>query len=151
MRAKPTPDEVRQLALEIFRDLGVRRPAPADLTGRWLGSLRLYPQPATLELWIAEKKDKPGQWSAAIEIRFTGGNQENLTHELEQFAITDTGLTFVDPQGPNGGTVRYRAAFFPGNRAGGAPADASLRGVAEATVEGAPIYAIGTFDLKRIR
>lgn len=128
---------------------GGRRPAPADLTGRWIGSLRLYPHPATLELWIAEKKDQPGQWTAAIEIRFTGGNQEDLTHELEQFEITDTGITFVDPTGPNGGTVRYRAAFFPG--AGGSRADARLRGVAEATVERAPIYAIGSFDLKRIR
>lgn len=128
---------------------GGRRPALADLTGRWIGSLRLYPHPATLELWIAEKKDQPGQWTAAIEIRFTGGNQEDLTHELEQFEITDTGITFVDPQGPNSGIVHYRAAFFPG--AGGSPADARLRGVAEATVEGAPIYAIGFFELKRIR
>jgi hypothetical protein len=126
--------------------VGGRRPAPADLTGRWLGSLRLYPQPATLELWIAEKKDKPGEWTAAIEIRFTGGNLEHLTHELEQFQITDTGITFVDPLGPNGGIVRYRAAFTVDS--GGA---ARLAGVAEATVEGAPIYAIGTFDLKRIK
>lgn len=129
---------------------GGRRPAPAELTGRWLGSLRLYPQPATLELWIAEKKDKPGEWTAAIEIRFTGGNLEHLTHELEQLAITDTGVTFVDPAGPNGGIVRYRAAFLAG-AAGDARAGARLTGVAEATVEGAPIYAIGTFDLNRIR
>jgi hypothetical protein len=128
---------------------GGRRPAPGELTGRWIGSLRLYPQPAILELWIAEKKDKPGEWTAAIEIRFTGGNHEDLTHELEQFQITDTGITFVDPTGPNGGAVRYRAAFFPG--AGGSPANARLTGVAEATVEHAPVYAIGSFDLKRIR
>jgi hypothetical protein len=125
---------------------GGRRPAPADLTGRWIGSLHLYPQPVTLELWMAEKKGKPGEWTAAIEIRFTGGTQENLTHELEQLQITDTGITFVDPTGPNGGIVRYRAAFITGS--GGA---ARLAGVAEATVEGAPIYAIGSFDLKRIR
>lgn len=125
---------------------GGRRPAPADLTGRWLGSLRLYPQPATLELWIAEKESKPGEWTAAIEIRFTGGNLENLTHELELFEITDTGITFVDPIGPNGGIVRYRAAFFSDPSTG-----ERLTGVAEATVADAPVYAIGTFDLKRIR
>jgi hypothetical protein len=125
---------------------GGRRPAAADVSGRWIGSLRLYPQPVTLELWIAEKKDKPGEWRAAIEIRFTGGTQENLTHELEQLAITETGITFVDPTGPNGGIVRYRAAFITGSSGG-----ARLAGVAEATVEGAPIYAIGTFNLKRIR
>lgn len=130
---------------------GGRRPSPADLAGRWIGSLRLYPQPATLELWIAEKKDKPGEWTAAIEIRFTGGNQEDLTHELEQFEITDTGLTFVDPQGPNGGIVRYRAAFLAPAGTGEARGAVKLTGVAEIIVEGRPIYAIGSFDLKRIR
>ncbi len=124
---------------------GGRRPAPAEVAGRWLGSLRLYPQASTCELWIAEKENKPGEWTAAIEIRFTGGNQEHLTHELEQFAITDTGITFVDPLGPNGGIVRYRGAFLPDPRAG-----ERLTGVAEIIVERAPIYAIGTFDLKRI-
>jgi len=125
---------------------GGRRPAPADVSGRWLGSLRLYPQPAILELWIAEKKDKPGEWTAAVEIRFTAGNQEKLTHELERFEITDTGILFVDPLGPNGGIVRYRAAFFPASRG-----ETRLTGVAEIIVEGAPIYAIGSFDLKRLR
>jgi len=117
------------------------RPKPEDLTGRWLGTLRFYPQPATLELWIAEKKDKPGEWTAAIEVRFPSGNQEKFTHELEQFQITAAGVSFVDPSGPNGGIVRYRAAFTSGK----------LTGVAEAIVTDAPIYAIGSFELKRIQ
>lgn len=124
---------------------GGRRPAPAELSGRWLGSLRLYPQQAIFELWLAEKEGQPGEWSAALELRFTGGDQEKVTHELEQLEITDTGVTFVDPTGPNGGTVRYRAVFLTG-RGGGQ----RLAGVAEATVKGAAVYAIGTFELKRI-
>jgi hypothetical protein len=57
MRAKPTPDEVRQLALEIFRDLGVRRPAPADLVetilvhdGRYRG--RSYRLGRLMAMWM---------------------------------------------------------------------------------------------------
>ena len=128
---------------------GGRRPTPEQITGRWLGSLALYPQPATLEIWLMQREAQPGEsgnvaraeWKTAMQVRFAGGRPEDITAELEQVQITDYGLTFVNPSGPNGGIVKFRAAFF-GDR---------LAGIAEIIVEGEPIYGIGKFDLKAVR
>ncbi len=49
------------------------------------------------------------------------------------------GIRFVDPNGPNGGEVRYRGIWT----------EEGLSGVAEIIVPGAPIYGIGTWTLKR--
>ncbi len=128
---------------------GGTRPTPEQISGRWLGSLALYPQLATLEIWFAQREAKPGEsgdaaraeWKTAMQVRFAGGRPDDITAELDQVQITDYGFDFVNPSGPNGGIVKFRAAFL-GDR---------LAGVAEIIVEGEPIYGIGTFDLKRVR
>ncbi|MGH9794244.1 MAG: SGNH/GDSL hydrolase family protein [Candidatus Acidiferrales bacterium] len=128
---------------------GGRRPTREQVSGRWLGSLALYPQPATLEIWLAQREAKPGEsvdaaraeWKTAMQVRFASGRLDDITAELDQVRITDYGFDFVNPAGPNGGIVKFRAAFL-GDR---------LAGIAEIIVEGEPIYGIGTFELKRVR
>lgn len=128
---------------------GGRRPTREQVSGRWIGSLTLYPQPATLEIWLAQRDDKPSEsrdsagaaWKTAMQIRFAGGQPDDITAELDQVQIADYGVDFVNPSGPNGGIVKLRAAFF-GDQ---------LAGIAEIIVEGQPIYGIGTFHLKRVR
>ncbi|MGH9791652.1 MAG: hypothetical protein ACRD5W_10620, partial [Candidatus Acidiferrales bacterium] len=80
-------------------------------------------------------------WKTAMQIRFAGGQPDDITAELDQVQIADYGVDFVNPSGPNGGIVKLRAAFF-GDQ---------LAGIAEIIVEGQPIYGIGTFHLKRVR
>ncbi|MGH9816665.1 MAG: hypothetical protein ACRD6I_11355, partial [Candidatus Acidiferrales bacterium] len=66
---------------------GGTRPAPEQISGRWLGSLALYPQPATLEIWLAQRDDKPSEsrdsagaaWKTAMQIRFAGGQPDDIT------------------------------------------------------------------------
>jgi hypothetical protein len=111
-----------------------------DVLGRWIGSLHVYPRPGTLELRVAQDPGRPGEWKAALQVRFPVGTPEQITEEVEQFRLTGDGVSFVNPNGPNGGIVRFRAAYL-GN---------TLAGVAEILVEDQPIYGIGRFEIKRI-
>ena len=67
------------------------------------------------------------------------GKSEEQWPEVSDFAITDTGISFVDPHGPNGSRIQYRAAFREG----------TLSGIAELTSPDQRFYGIGTWELKR--
>jgi len=95
----------------------------------------VYPYPGTLTLTVA----RDGQeWSLEAEVGF-GGQPDDIIVDVADLSVTSEGIRFVDPDGPNGGEVRYRGVW---TREG-------LSGIAEIIVPGAPVYGIGTWTLKR--
>ena len=95
------------------------RPQEADLIGSWRGSVNIYPteRKPTLELTIHR-----GAAGLKGELRISfGGQPDDIDSTLERIEVTDRGIRFVSPKGPNKGQVRYEAAFH----------DGTLRGVAQ--------------------
>lgn len=124
----PGPPEVPRLP-------GGRSVDPREITGRWSGPLTVYPYPGTLVLTISgEGEDR------ALRAKVTfGGQPDDIVIDAENASVTIRGVRFVDPDGPNGGEVRYRGAWT----------DRGIAGIAEIVVPGAPIYAIGSWSLTR--
>jgi hypothetical protein len=114
-----------------------RKTVIADLEGLWIGRIRVYQQPGRMELRLSRPG---GTWKAEARISF-GGNQDDIVPEITAFETTDAGISFVDSKGPNGGIVKYQAAFR----------GKSLSGIAEIIVKDQPFYAIGTWEVKRQR
>lgn len=109
----------------------------AELQGSWLGPLRLYPWPATLELQVRSESDGP---RVSGRIRFTG-SRPGLGFEGLDTAFEDHVLSFQNPADLAEGRTTYRLVA-QGHR---------LTGVAELVTERGDVYAIGGFELRRVR
>lgn len=109
------------------------------LRGTWTGVLRLYPRfvtwPAPMTLDLAAPG---GRWTVSLRVSF-GGRPDDIVYPALPASDEGAYLQFVDPDGPNGGIVRYRVV----------PAgEDSLAGVAEFLTDG-DIYGIGSLVLHR--
>lgn len=111
----------------------------ADVVGSWEGEARHYPDfvtwPATMRLEVELRGD-------GLRARFTlsfGGRPDDIVRTVDLRRDGNV-FEFVDPDGPNGGVVRYRGVYT---------GDALL-GIGEILVEDAPIYAIGGWRLTRV-
>ena len=115
-----------------------QKPTSKDLEGLWVGKLNFYPVPwpAKMELTLHQTN---GEWKAELKIKFEGHPEADKAPQITSFKITDTGISFLDPKGASGAPMKYRAAFT----------GHTLSGLAEVKVEGKPIHAIGTWELKR--
>jgi hypothetical protein len=71
-----------------------------------------------------------------LHITFEG-NPKVIDTDLKDVAVTPAGLSFVDPQGPNGGVVRFKGVLI-GNK---------LKGIA--TIENAPVQGMGEWTATR--
>jgi hypothetical protein len=76
---------------------------------------------------------------AELKIRFEGHSDSDKEPQITDFKLTETGVSFLDTKGISGAPMKYTAALI-GN---------ALSGIAEVKVEGKPIYAIGTWELRR--
>jgi predicted amidohydrolase YtcJ len=88
-----------------------RRPAPAELSGTWTGTLQyfVYPQPAEIDLTLKVDGDKCiGQWTAAVPSA-----RLSMSVPVEFCAVTDTGVSFaVRVLGAPASLDRYEARFL---------------------------------------
>lgn len=110
-------------------------PTPTQLAGIWRGVSTLYPSPgpAPTELWVGVKGDS--LWG---RIRVVLGPRPAQVHEGPvSVTITDHGVELTDPEGPNGGTVRYRGLVRGG----------LVQGVADFIVPDPMVHGIGTWTL----
>lgn len=109
------------------------------LRGSWRGALGVYPRylpwPGILSLTI----DRDGGWTTSLRISF-GGSPPDIAYPVLPISNEGSYLQFVDPDGPDGGFVRYRLV----------PVGDSLEGIAEFTNEGT-VYGIGSVALGRPR
>lgn len=110
----------------------------ADLAGRWTGELKVYPRylpwPAELSLDVSEEDGL----TAAFRVSF-GGRPHDITYDRLPVSLEGDYFQFVDPDGPNGGVVRYRVVPTGGGR---------LEGIAELITD-VNVYGIGEVLLTR--
>jgi hypothetical protein len=66
-------------------------------------------------------------------------SQATLRHPIREFEISNQGVSFVDPEGPDGGIVRYTLSYV----------DGTLIGVGEFIVKDKPVYGIGSVRLTK--
>jgi hypothetical protein len=116
------------------------RPSVKDLEGVWVGRLDFFPVPWPGKMELRLHYDN-AEWKAELKIRFEGNAGADRAPEISHFMITETGISFLDAKGLSGAPMKYTAAFT----------GSALSGVAEVKVEGKPIYAIGSWELKRAR
>lgn len=111
----------------------------AALEGTWRGELRAYPRfitwPAAMSLHIHAGTTR----TATLQVSF-GGTPPDIEYEMLPVSNEGVYLQFLDPDGPNGGFVRYRLV----------PEADTLRGIAEFSNDGS-VYGIGTVRLTRVR
>lgn len=107
-----------------------------ELSGTWKGTFDLYPSPAVLTLRL---DSLGGEWTADARVDF-GGRPDDIVPSLIEVERMSGGIRFVDPDGPNGGEVRYRAVWI----------DERLVGVAEIVVPGSSIYGIADWRLRKV-
>lgn len=108
-----------------------------SLSGRWRGPIRLYPWPATLALDLL---DDGGSSRLSARIEFETGRRP-ITFEGAEVAVREDILYFDNPSDLAHGHTRYRLVWR-GRR---------LEGVAELVTKDGGIYAIGSFELDRVR
>lgn len=102
--------------------------------GRWIGEMRAYPKvsdgPVAIDILLGSVGN---EWNIDITLDFDG-----TPHRIEadELAITESGLSFVDRNGPNGSVVKYEGSFLGGR----------IVGIAEMSNEEAYFYAIGSWD-----
>ena len=112
---------------------------PADLVGTWSGELKLYPRyltwPATLRLVVREEAER---LSAEFRVSF-GGRPKDIVYPQLPVSFEDSYFQFVDPDGPNGGFVRYRIVVESAS---------SAVGIAEFITDRA-VYGLGSVQLRR--
>lgn len=110
---------------------------PRQLIGRWRGDINVYPRyfdwPVTMELLLGKIEN---DWNLEYELSFDG-NSTNI--EIGELEITDSGISFVDPNGPNGAVVKYQGSFL----------EDKIQGTAEIIDERAPFYAIGSWEVRK--
>jgi hypothetical protein len=106
-----------------------------DLPGRWVGKLNAYPKylpwPAKMEFLLAKSGEG---WNLDLSLNFDGELFEKDVIELE---LTETSISFIDPNGPDGSIVRYQGVFL----------DDKIQGKAELIKEGAAFYAVGSWEI----
>lgn len=124
----PGPPETPELPRGVPVD-------PGERVGRWSGPITVYPVPGTLVLTLSREADG---WSLEAEVKF-GGRPDDIAIDAEEISVTRDGIRFTDPDGPNGGKVRYRGVWT----------GRGLSGIAEIVVPGAAIYGIGTWRATR--
>ena len=84
-------------------------------------------------------RQSDGNLLATVSISF-GGRPNDIVREELEVAISGKGIEFVDPDGPDDGSiVRYR-----GVRTG-----QGMRGVAEILTDDHSLYSIGEWDLQK--
>jgi hypothetical protein len=143
--AERWPDAARRAQEPGVSDSGLPTlPAPEDdfdpaARGRWAGELRLYPArfvtwPASMTLVLHRAESR---WVASLQVSFS---EPPNAISYANLPVSDEGayLQFVDPDGPNGGIVRYRIV----------PAGDSIVGVAEFLTD-VDVYGIGSLTLYR--
>lgn len=117
----------------------VERIRLASLSGSWEGELGVYPRyttwPAKMSLTL-RGDERP---TASLRVSF-GGSPSDIYYPVLPVSNEDSYIQFVDPDGPNGGFVRYRVV----------PVGDTLKGVAEFTNEGT-VYGIGSVRLELVR
>jgi hypothetical protein len=117
-----------------------RRASPSELAGKWNGETRLYPRgpnwPAKLELTLRIDGES---CSGDLRIEFPE-SKERINSSITGCKITDDGIAFVDPKGPEGGVVDYKGNFT-GNE---------LIGDARMTAKDGSLLGIGRWNLKRV-
>ena len=115
-----------------------QEPRARDLEGLWDGVLNFYPVPwpAKMELRLLHEN---GEWKAELTIKFEGHPDSDKTPQITNFKITRANISFLAATGVSGAPIRYTAAFSGG----------ALVGIAEAKVEGKPISAIGSWELRQ--
>jgi hypothetical protein len=119
---------------------GGRRPSLPELLGVWRGPLDFYPNNLPIEIQLRISNDQSGL-AATLHV-FYKGARPDVEVRLEDFRVTDSGVSFTDPDGPNKGTIEFSGAF----RA------ASLTGIAKTLMPGSDpqISVWGTWDLKKV-
>ncbi len=117
-----------------------RRASPSEISGKWTGETRLYPRgpnwPAKLELFLHADGDSCG---GELRIEFPG-SKERINSSVTDCKLTNDGIAFVDPKGPEGGVVNYQASFT----------GAGLIGDARMTAKDGSLLGIGRWELKRV-
>lgn len=116
-----------------------RIPSSDELAGRWQGEIKLYPRgvgwPGRIELEV-ERQGRGVSPKGDLVMRFSKGV---LRHPIQEFEISKQGVRFLDPEGPDGGVVRYTLSFV----------DGALIGIGEFIVEGRPVYGVGSVRLTK--
>lgn len=111
-----------------------RPAATGELVGSWQGPLDVYPYAAMLRMSV---DSTDSGWELDVTVDF-GGRPDALRPDLTEVRRTPTGLSFVDPDGPDGGIVRYRGAFT----------GEAIEGIAEIVVPGGDVYAVGEWKVE---
>lgn len=116
------------------------RPSPADLEGIWRGPLHFYPNNLPIEIELRISNDQSGL-AATLHV-FYKGARPDVDVRLADFRVTDAGISFTAPGGPNEGTIEFSGAFQ----------SASLNGIAKTLMpESDPQISVwGTWDLKKV-
>ncbi|MEQ9570285.1 MAG: hypothetical protein RLN75_08865, partial [Longimicrobiales bacterium] len=138
------PEAARRARERVVTDSGLPTlPLPEDefdpvARGQWSGDLRVYPRfvswPSQMALGL-ERSD--GRWAADLQVSF---REPARLIAYQDLPVSDEGayLQFVDPDGPDGGIVRYRVV----------PVGDSIVGIAEFLADGGG-YGIGSLTLHR--
>lgn len=118
-----------------------RKPTPADLEGSWTGETRVFSRamawPATMELHLTRTGE---DWQGELKVRF-GNPRDDMTSQVSEVVLTETGVSFIQPQGVSGAVVKYEGVFT----------GRSLEGEARIVLTDGAIVAIGRWNLKRKR
>lgn len=119
---------------------GGRRPSLSELAGVWRGPLNFYPNDLPIEIQLQISNDRSGL-AATLHV-FYKGTRPDVEVRLADFRVTDFGISFTDPEGPNKGTIEFSGAFT----------SASITGVAKTLMpESDPQISVwGTWDLKKV-
>lgn len=119
---------------------GAGRPSLPELEGAWRGPLHFYPNNLPIDIELRISNDQSGL-AATLHV-FYKGARPDVEVRLADFRVTDFGISFTDPEGPNKGTIEFSGAFTA----------ESLTGVAKTLMpESDPQISVwGTWDLKRV-
>ncbi len=134
----PKMSEPPAVVLPTLKD--GRRPSLPELEGVWRGPLHFYPNNLPIEIELRISNDPSGV-VATLHV-FYKGAREDVEVKLADFLITDYGVSFTDPEGPNKGTIDFSGAFTT----------TSLTGVAKTLIPKSDphISVWGTWDLKKV-
>ncbi|MBZ5535203.1 MAG: SGNH/GDSL hydrolase family protein [Acidobacteriia bacterium] len=133
LSASPPPEPLRT-ALPTGR-----KPVPADLEGYWRGETRVFSRavswPAAMELHLTRAgEDLRGE----LKIRF-GNPRDDITTQVSDVRLTETGFSFIQPQGVSDAIVKYEGVFT----------GRSLEGEARIVLTDGAVVGIGRWSLKR--
>jgi hypothetical protein len=118
-----------------------RRPSPAELEGVWKGPFHFFPSDAPIEIEL-RVSNKGSGLAAKLHVYYHGAKPD-VEVTPSAFHVTDYGIAFTDPKGPNKGTIEFSGAFT----------SASLAGVAKTLLRNTdpPISVWGTWNLTKVK